>query len=82
MIDPPPKMSWVKKGFLMSAANNKPFLAQLIFGGGSINARSGLVEFSIGYNITTISLQDRPTISLQYSQDATHNIQKLKANYL
>ena len=32
-IWPPPKMSWVKKGFLMSAVNNKAFLAQLIFGG-------------------------------------------------
>ena len=27
---------------------------------------------SKGYNITTISLQDRPTRSLQYPQDAAH----------
>ena len=36
-IWPPPKMSLVKKVFLMSAANNKAFLAQLIFGGGQMN---------------------------------------------
>ena len=47
LIDPPPKMSWVKKGFLMSIANNKAFLALIIFGGGSINARSGQVQVAV-----------------------------------
>ena len=39
---------------------------------------------SIGYNIATISLQDRPTISLQYPQDAAHIVwnTKLWANQL
>ena len=44
---PTKKMNWVKKVFLMSAANNKAFLAQLIFIGGQINARSGLVEVAV-----------------------------------
>ena len=30
-------MSWVKNGFLISKANNKAFLAQLIFGGCQMN---------------------------------------------
>ena len=47
LIDSPPKMSWVKKVFLMSTANNKAFLAQLIFGGGSINAQLGLVVVAV-----------------------------------
>ena len=35
-IWPPPKMNWVKKGFLMSAANNTAFSVILIFGGGQM----------------------------------------------
>ena len=60
-----PKMSWTKKALLFATLIKKPFLAQLNFGGGPIKARSGLVEvtwYTVGYNITTISLQDRPLL--------------------
>ena len=43
----------------MSAANNKPFFILL---------------YLIGYNITTILLQDRPTRSQQYPQDAAAHL--------
>ena len=47
LIDPPPKMSWAKKALLFAALIKKPFLTQLIFGGGSISSRSGLVKVAI-----------------------------------
>ena len=70
-IWPPPKMSWVKKVFLMSAANNKAFLVQLIFGGGQMN--DNFIKFvtrSIYYIILREVLRDL----LRDVQDATHYI--------
>ena len=47
LICPPPKMSWAKKAISFAALIKKTFLTQLIFGGGSINARSGLVVIAV-----------------------------------
>ena len=46
----------IKKALLLAALIKKTFLTQLIFGGGPINARSGLVQDH--YNI----LKMRPNI--------------------